>query len=403
MQYLKFLNIFNFFNKKQDPSYEQDSKLIKYANSLIEDEKMQPLKDMVDKGYLLTPGQTDSLASFLGATMFAKRGVFHKNHSETMLAALLIYQKFPKHSSFYSSFEPHGDRLDSIFFHMRFDLKFFYRYGRNCLQKLPENRIKEDWINYEIKPDQKLIITAINVISDVLKYFLDNDKNNNKQKKIDLIISVIPLEIHPFLYEKDNRLKDYLTGSTNTSIYKTLEENTFDRECNKGKKFSQLDKDDQDDLIEKEVFFKSAKNFLPKISSLVKDTKTLHENMLETLISSQRTNINEANFISSDIAKLYELDDINSKKISLIQAMYGKLIISNNLNIENKNFIENIPNNVIKILKFNEESRELLAKDEALKPLDDILASLMQINLEIEQNKMNELLHDNSKQMRMNK
>ena len=83
--------------------------------------------------------------------------------------------------------------------------------------------------------------------------------------------------------------------------------------------------------------------------------------------------------------------------------MYGKLIISNNLNIENKNFIENIPNNIIKILKFNEESRELLAKDEALKPLDDILASLMQINLEIEQNKMNELLHDNSKQMRMNK
>ena len=83
--------------------------------------------------------------------------------------------------------------------------------------------------------------------------------------------------------------------------------------------------------------------------------------------------------------------------------MYGKLIISNNLNIENKNFIENIPNNIIKILKFNEESKELLAKDEALKPLDDILASLMQINLEIEQNKMNELLQNNSKQMRMNK
>lgn len=403
MQYLKFLNIFNFFNKKQDPSYEQDSKLIKYATSLIEDEKIHSLKDMVDKGYVLTPKQTDELAYFLGATMFAKKGVFHKNASENMAAALLIYQKFPNHNRFYSSFEPHGDRMDAIFFNMRFDLKFFYRYGRNSLQKLPADKIKEDWINYEIKPEHHLIITAINVISDVFKYFLDNTKDKKKKAKIDLLISVIPLEFHPFLYEKDNRLKDYLTGSNNKSIYKTLEEDTFDRDCNKGKKFSQLDKDDKDDLIEKEVFFKSAKNFLPKISSFVKDTKELHENMLDSLISSQKNNINEANFISSDIAKIYELDDTNSKKISLVQAMYGKLVITSNINIENKNFIENIPKNIIKILKFNEESKELLAKDEALKPLDDILATLMQINLEIEQNKMNELITHNSKQMRMNK
>lgn len=391
MRIINFLKIGKDYILKRKETHEEFTYRV-HADSLILNKEFQKLEQMFSSGYEPNYKQQDLITKEIHNRLFKEKTSVRSEEHVNTFALLNCFLKHPSFKDFQHYSTPFfEEKFSGLKIIMGFDNTFFFKLGINAFNPSKVDPGKSSF-------EEKLYLKkGLEVIELVLNEF----NQNNKKRMIKQLLTSIPVELHPYIYNRNPKLPFFKKEEYDfhLSIHNSYE--YILKKRSETKEILESQKNRLENL-EKALANYEKFNINYKLNNKVKKTsiELSHEDILDSLNQKNSQEIKKhqnINFSEFNFGSIYELSESTNEKLQKIQSLYTNLQPTN-LNIEESHLLAKVPKTVFELLNNHEMTQDFLEDNENFlqTSLEQLLNTIVNIKNSFEESKI-EMLSQNKK------